>query len=136
MTLPVVDVQPFSDAVEAALNVQGIAHAEGKKPTVAAGLPYIVWWLDPGTVTDRTMASRDGLSVVLVLQSYGLSPDSVRVALRKGRVAMASLVGDTVGAWVLLPPEHTPGPPMQRDDDADPPIWWQSDEWRLRTSPA
>jgi len=136
VTAPVVDAQPFADAIGAALTVQGIAHAEGRKPTVAAGLPYIVWWLDAGTVEDRSLRSRDGFSLVLVLQCYGLSVDAVRFAVRKGRSAVLSLSHATVGGRVLMVPEHSPGPPMSRDDDADPPIWWQSDEWRLRTSPA
>jgi hypothetical protein len=136
VTLPVVDVKPVADAIAAALTAQGLAHAEGKKPTVAAGRPYVVWWLDPGTVSNRSLASRDGLTVVVVLQCYGLTPDSVRFAVRKARQAVASLAGETVGDRVFRLPEHVPGPPMDRDDDADPPIWWQSDEWHLPTSPA
>jgi hypothetical protein len=31
-----------------------------------------VWWLDAGTVEDRSLRSRDGFSLVLVLQCYGL----------------------------------------------------------------
>lgn len=137
MTLPVIDLQPLVSAVKAAMQDEGIAYDEGRKPSgVTTGRPYVVGWFDQGLITDRSLRSRDGLVVVLVLQSYGFSPDSVRVAVRRSRVALAGLIGDTVGAFVLLPPEHRPGPPMQRDDAADPPLWWQSDEWLLRTSPA
>lgn len=134
--MTVVDAQPFADVIGAALDAQGIAHAEGRKPTVAAGLPYVVWWLDAGSVEDRSLRSRDGFSLVLVLQCYGFNPDAVRFAVRKGRAAVAGLAGAVAGDRVLMVPEQTPPPPMTRDDDADPPIWWQSDEWRLRTSPA
>lgn len=132
----VVDVQPYAAAVADALTTQGVDHAEGRKPAGVAALPYIVWWLDGGTVSDRSMRSRDGFSVVLTLQCYGLTPEAVRVALRKGRAAVATLPGLPVDGRVLMMPSHTPGPPMDRDDDADPPLWWQSDEWRLPTSPA
>jgi hypothetical protein len=132
----VVDAQPYADAIKAALTAQGIAHDEGRKPTVAAGLPYIVWWLDPGSVEDRSMRSRDGFSLVVVLQCYGFGPDAVRFALRKGRLAVASLASATVAGRVLMVPSQDPPPPMQRDDGADPPLWWQSDVWRLHTSPA
>jgi hypothetical protein len=73
---------------------------------------------------------------VVVLQCYGLAPDSVRVAVRKSRAAMFSLAGTTVGGRLIGLPMHVTPPPMQRDDDADPPIWWQPDEWHLATTPA
>jgi hypothetical protein len=58
------------------------------------------------------------------------------VALRKGRTAVAALAGSTVGGQVLLVPSHGVPPPMQRDDSGTSPLWWQTDEWRLPTSPA
>jgi hypothetical protein len=137
VTIPVVDAQPYADAIEAAVTAQGVAYAEGRKPDgVPAGHPYIVGWLDAGTVGNRSMRSRDGFSLVVTLQCYGSSVDSVRFAVTRARAAVASLSGAAVGGRVLLVPSHEPSPPMDRDDDADPPIWWQSDEWRFRTSPA
>jgi hypothetical protein len=137
VSAPVVDAQPYADAVKAAMAAQSIPYAEGRKPaSVPVGSPYVVGWFDPGRVENRSLRSRDGFSVVVVLQSYGSSPDSVRFAVRKGRMAIASLAGTAAGDRVILPPSHEPPPPMERDDDASPPLWWQSDEWRLRTSPA
>ncbi len=133
MTAPVVDAQPLIDAVKAA--VTGIAYAEGKKPTVAAGLPYVVAWFDGGTVENRSLRSRDGFSLVATFHCYGSSPDAVRFAVRKVRAAVLSLFGDAVGGRTVLMPEHLPPPPMDRDDDLQPPLWWQADEWRLRTTP-
>jgi len=132
VTAPVVDAQPFADALKAALTATGIAHAEGRKPTVGAGLPYIVWWLDPGTVTDKTMQGRDGFELVVVFQSYGSSVDAVRFAVSRGRTAAMSLFGAAVGGRRVQMPENIPAPPMARDDDVSPPLWWQSDEWRYR----
>ena len=132
MTAPVVDSQPLIDAIKAALT--GIAYAEGQRPTVAAGLPYVVGWFDNGTVTDRTMQSRDGFELVAVFQCYGYSPDAVRFALHKVRTAVLGLHRAVVGGRTLLMPEHVPPPPMARDDDVSPPLWWQSDEWRFRST--
>lgn len=135
MTITVVDAQPYADAIKAAVDAQGIPYAEGRKPAgLGTGVPYIVGWLDSGRVENRSLRSRDGFSLVVVLQSYGFSPDSVRFAVRKGRAAIASLAGATVGGRVVLLPSHEPAPPMGRDDDADPPLWWASDQWRFRTS--
>jgi len=134
MTSPVVDGQPLAAALTEAMTAQGIAYAEGRKPTVAPGLPYIVGWFDAGTVEDRSLRSRDGWSTALVLQSYGATPESVRLAVRKGRTAVLGLTGAVVGGRTVLMPSHSEPPPMQRDDNVDPPIWWLSDEWRIRTS--
>jgi hypothetical protein len=136
VTVTVVDAQPFADAIKSAMQAQGIAYAEGKKPSVAVDRPYVVGWLDQGTVDDSSLRMRDGWSLVVVLQSYGLGPDSVRVAVRKARAAMFGLGNTTVGGRRVGLPMHVTPPPMQRDDDADPPIWWQSDEWRIPTTPA
>jgi hypothetical protein len=135
VTVPVVDAQPFSDAIKTAMTAQGITYAEGKRPaSVPAGASYIVGWLDSGRVEDRSLKSRDGFSMAVVLQAYGLSPDSVRFAVRKGRSAIASLTGVTAGSRQILPPSHLTGTPMQRDDSVNPPLWWTTDEWRLRTA--
>ena len=134
MTAPVVDPQPLVAALAAAMAAQGIAYAEGKKPTVTAGSPYIVGWFDSGTVENRSLMSRDGWSTVVTLQSYGNSPESVRVAVRKGRAAVLALYGQAVAGRTVQLPSQSPPPPMQRDDDVQPPLFWQSDEWRIRTA--
>jgi hypothetical protein len=134
VSFAVVDAQPFADAISTALTAQGIAHAEGRKPTVGPNLPYVVWWLDTGTITDRSLRSRDGFELVLVLQCYGFGPDAVRFAARNARTAVSALAGVSAGGRMLMVPEQSPSPPMSRDDKADPAIWWQSEEWRLRTS--
>jgi hypothetical protein len=136
VSVVVVDAQPFADAIKSAMQAQSIAYAEGRKPAVAPGLPYVVGWLDPGTVSDSSLRGRDGWSLIVVLQSYALAPDSVRVAVRKSRAAMFGLNGATVGGRLIGLATHVTPPPMQRDDKADPQIWWQSDEWHLPTTPA
>jgi hypothetical protein len=110
VTVAVVDAGPYAEAIKAALTAQDIAHAEGRKPTVGAGLPYVVWWLDAGRVTDSSLLSRDGFQLTAVFQCYGLSPDAVRFAVHKARLGVMSLVGDAVGGRTLCMPEHTAGP--------------------------
>jgi hypothetical protein len=134
VTVTVVDAQPLIDAIKAA--VTGVAYAEGKKPAVTAGLPYVVAWFDAGSVTNRSLRSRDGFELVGTFQCYGNSPESVRLAVRKVRAAVFGLFGATVAGRTVQMPEHLPGPPMDRDDDVDPPLWWQTDGWRFRAPPA
>ena len=132
MTAPVVDAGLLVAAIKTAMT--GIAYGEAAKPTVTAGSPYVVAWFDSGTVGDRSLRSRDGFSLVATFQCYGSSPESVRIAVRKVRAAVFSLFGTTVGGRTVLMPESLASPPMQRDDDVQPPLWWQADEWRFRTT--
>lgn len=132
MTVLVVDAQPLATAIKAAIT--GIAVGEGVKPSVAAGAPYVVVWFDSGRVTDKSLRSRDGFDLVAVFQCYGGDPDAVRFGIRKVREAAFNLADATVGGRTVQMPEHGGAPPMQRDDKAQPPLWWQSDEWRFRTT--
>lgn len=134
MTAPIVDAQPLIDAIEAAVVAQGVAIGNGEKPDVADGDPYIVHWAGSGAVDDRTMRSRDGFFLTVPFQVYGFDPDSIRWAVKKLRTAVLSLHRTTVDGRAVQMPSHVEPPPMSRDDDADPTLWWQYDEWRIRLS--
>jgi hypothetical protein len=134
MTAPVVDAQPLIDAIKAEVTAAGVAIAEGKKPTVSAGRPYIVAFYDSGAVDDRSLRSRDGWAMVGSFQCAGLSPESARFAARKLRGALLALHGATFGDRALQMPAHLGPLPMQRDDDAEPVLFIQIEEWRLRLS--
>lgn len=134
MTAPIIDAQPLIDAIEAAVSAQGVAIGNGEKPTVAAGRPYIVHWADAGTVDDRSLRSRDGFLLTVPFQVYGFDPDSVRWAVRKLRAAVLGLHLTSIGGRSVQMPSNEPAPPMGRDDDADPKLWYQYDEWRIRLS--
>jgi hypothetical protein len=136
VTITVVDAQPFADAIKSAMQAQTIAYARGQEACRGGWIPLRRGLAGSGHGDRLVPAGRDGWSLVVVLQCYGLAPDSVRVAVRKSRAAMFSLAGTTVGGRLIGLPMHVTPPPMQRDDDADPPIWWQSDEWHLPTTPA
>lgn len=131
----IVDPQPLINAIKAAIAAQGVAVGVAKKPVVAAGLPWVVMWPDGGAITNRSMASRDGFLMVLALHCFGLSPDSAWVALRKARVGVTGMANAVVagrGIQVPIPLESLP--PISRDDDVDPPLFMQYDEWRIQTS--
>ena len=130
----VVNAQPLVDAIEAAVTAQGVAIGNGEKPTVAAGKPWVVHWMDAGTVDDRSMRSRDGFLLTAPFQVYGFDPDSIRIAVRKVRAAILGLHGMTVDGRTVQRPVHEPSPLMSRDDDADPEQWMQYEEWRIRTT--
>lgn len=129
----VVAAQPLVEAIEAAIGGEGLAVGNAEKPAAASGRPYVVAWFDAGTVEDKTLRSRDGFYLTGVFQVYGFDPDSVQWAVPKLRAAIMSLHGTVIAGRTVLMPSHLASPPMSRDDKADPPLWWQVDEWRFRT---
>jgi hypothetical protein len=136
VTAPVVSAQPLVAAIKAAVEAQGVPLGDGRKPADVGNEPWVVAWFDAGTVSDRTLRSRDGWSVVGVFRCCGLSPEAARVASRALRTALLGLHRATVDGRVLLMPENLASPPMTRDDDVSPPLFVQVDEWRFRTTPA
>ena len=128
-------VQPLVAALKSAVETAGVAFGDGKKPATAT-TRYIVAFFDGGTVTDRSLRSRDGWSAVGTLHCYGQTPDAARFAYQALTAAVLGLRGASVGDRVLLMPEQLVSLPLQRDDKADPPLFDQISEWRFRTSPA
>ena len=132
--MTVVDPQPLISAIKAAVESRGVAFGDGRKPTALGTKPWVVAWFDSGVVDNRSMASRDGWSMVGTFHSYGLTVESARIANRALRNAVLDLHGATVGGRTVHMPEHLTSLPMQRDDDTDPPLFDVIDEWRIRTS--
>ena len=122
-------------ALAAELSARGIAFGHGKKPAVVTGHPWIVGFFDAGSIGDQSLVSRDGWSTVGTFHCAGLTPDSAFIAARKLREAALALAGQTVGGRVVQKPrQNIEPPPIHRDDDADPVIFVQYDEWRFRTT--
>ena len=132
MTLAVA-VQPLVSALKAAVEAAGVAFGDGKKPATAT-TRYIVAFFDGGRVEDSSLASRDGFSVVGTFHCYGQTPDAARFASQKLTAAVLDLRGQTIGDRLLSMPEQLTSLPLQRDDDADPPLFDVVSEWRFATS--
>lgn len=134
----VIDAQPFVTAVAAALAAgpSPVSFADSAKPASVGTRPYVVGFFDSGTVEDRSLLSRDGWSTVGTFHCVGLSPEASRIAVRKLRAAILGMHRQVIAGRQVLMPEHLTAVPMQRDDDADPTLFIQIDEWRIRTSPA
>lgn len=132
MTAPVVDAQPLLDEIKAVLRAAGLAYEVGRKPgnAPAAG-PWVVGWPDGGAITDRTLRSRDGWSLRVSFQVYGFTIESVNWALPRLRQAVLSIGHTEVGGRTVLLPSHEISQPLSRDDDVEPPLLMQYDEWRF-----
>lgn len=125
----------IADALRDSLTAKGVAFGNAKKPANATSR-YIVAWFDAGTVSDRSLRSRDGFSQVGVFHCYGQTPEASQFAYDALTSAVLGLRGATVDGRVLLMPEQLTARPLDRDDDLNPPLFDAICEWRFRTSPA
>jgi DNA-binding PucR family transcriptional regulator len=132
VTTPVASVQPFVDALKTALAASSVALGDGVKPSTAT-TRYIVAWFNAGTVTDSSLLSRDGFTVVGTFHCYGQTPEAARFAYRALTAAVLALAGQTLGDRMALMPEQLTALPLQRDDDLSPPLYDAVCEWRIPT---
>jgi hypothetical protein len=108
----------------------------GRQPTRDGTKPWVVIWPDGGLRSAVTMKANDGLAETWVAHCFGLTEASAVVALRKLTDGIYALYRQVVGGRVVQYPEQLSAVPMQRDDDAQPPLYDLIVEWRLRTTPA
>jgi hypothetical protein len=93
-----------------------------------------VGWFDAGTIDNRSLRSRDGWVCVATFHSFGLTPESARIANRVIRGVVLALHRTVIGGRTVQMPENLVSVPMSRDDDADPAQFLQIDEWRIRAA--
>lgn len=132
MTTPT--AQPLVAAIAAGLTSAGVAFGDGRKPTVAAGKPWVVGWFAP-TIDDRSLRSRDGWVCVVTFQCFGLTPESARIASRAVSSVLLGMHRTTVGGRTVQLPENLSSV-QGRDDDTEPPTHMVAEDWRIRTTAA
>jgi hypothetical protein len=124
-------VSALTDAVAPTV---GVPVGVGKQPTRDGTKPFVVIYPDGGLRSAVTMRANDGLAETWVCHSFGLTPESAAIAERKLAAAIYALHRASVGGRVVQYPEQLSTVPLQRDDDADPPLYDLITEWRLPTS--
>lgn len=131
MTTPVIDSKSLLAAIDTAVTAAGVAFDVGRKPADAT-TRYVIAWPNGGVIENRSMRSRDGWSIVIPTQSYGLSPEAALFAFHAQRRAILGMHGQAFAGKQIHVLTPTDPPPLSRDDDGDKPIWTQYDEWRIR----
>lgn len=132
-----VNINPLVAAIDAALTAVGVPFGDSNRPAdVVADRPYVVGFFDGGRVWDKSMLSRDQVSLSAVFHSYALSPDAVRVGRAKTITAVFGLAGSIYGGWRVHLPVHTAALPIEREDKLSPPLYWQTDDFMFRLTPA
>lgn len=135
MTAPA--VLPHRDAVVAALTAGGLVVGLGIKP--ATGIPtsgvYVVLYMDPGQSVRESIADVrsdfDGM-----FQITCVAPTEERCLWAADRARAALYAGVSVSGRQAWRPEELGGPPVQRDDDVSPPLYFLPVQYRLQSIPA
>ncbi|MFB7288977.1 hypothetical protein [Actinacidiphila glaucinigra] len=128
------DLQVHADAIIAALQGAGLVVGDGiaPDPPPADGL-YVVLYTDPGQVLSESLADqRTNLAVGFQLTCVGPVAARVRWLVHTCRTALfPPLTIEGRAAWRA---EELGGPPMQRDRDVTPAVFYQPVQYRLQTT--
>ncbi|MFJ8603391.1 hypothetical protein ACIREM_32735 [Streptomyces shenzhenensis] len=129
---------PHLDAVQAALETAGLTVYVGGTPADkgwTAPDKFAVVYPDPGMARRENLADeRTGFDSVMQVTCVGGDP--VRALWVADRVRRALAVPLAVEGRVCWPPEDLGGPPLARDDDVTPPVYYLPVQYRICSTPA
>lgn len=129
-------VLPHRDAVKAALEGQGLAVGLGGAPNpVPTTRMYVALYFAPGQSMRESLADQrtdwDG-----VFQVTCVGPDEERCLWLADKVRTALHVTLTIAGRKAWRPEELGGPPVARDDDVSPPLYFVPVQYRLMSTSA
>lgn len=132
------DVLPHMDAVQAALEAATLTVYVGGAPTSAGWTPpdkYCVLYPDAGMAVRASLAD-DRTHFDSTMQVTCVGSDVERALWVASRVRQALAVPLTVTGRSCWPAEDLGGPPVQRDDDVTPPVYFVPVQYRICSTPA
>lgn len=133
MTAPAIAALPHAEAVKAALEAAGLTVYVGGAPTtVPLPATYVVLYPDAGVATAASLVDdRTRLDVLIQLTCVSITWEG---ALGTADRARQALVGPlSVTGRQSWRPEELGGPPVQRDNDVTPPLFFLPVQYRLRS---
>ena len=128
------DIKPHVDAVIAALAGAGLAVGDGGAPAlVPANGIYAAVYFDPGQSLPESLADqRTDFALSFQITCVGPTPEKCRWATQRTRAALHGLL--TVAGRTAWRPEEQGGPPIQRDDDVSPPLYYLPVQYQLKST--
>ncbi|MFF5186464.1 hypothetical protein ACFY30_22255 [Streptomyces sp. NPDC000345] len=132
------DVLPHLDAVRAALEAVDLTVYVGGAPTSSGWTPpdkFAVLYPDAGMAVRASLAdNRDDFDSTMQVTCVGSDVErALWVAARVRQALAAPLVVEGRNCW---PAEDLGGPPVQRDDDVTPPVYFVPVQYRICSTPA
>ena len=134
MTTPP-DVLPHVDAVQAALEAAGLTVYVGGSPTGTLPDKFAVLYPDPGQAVRASLAD-ERTDFDTTMQVTCVGSDVVRALWVAARVRQALAAPLAVEGRSCWPAEDMGGPPVQRDDDVTPPVYFVPVQYRICSTPA
>ncbi|MGM9380342.1 hypothetical protein [Streptomyces antibioticus] len=132
------DVLPHMDAVQTALENAGLTVYLGGAPTDQGWTPpdrFAVLYPDAGRAVQASLAGeRTDFDAVMQITCVG--SDVVRALWVAGRVRQALAAPLEIEGRVCWPAEDLGGPPVQRDDDVTPPVFFVPVQYRICSTSA
>jgi hypothetical protein len=126
------EVLPHVDAVQAALTAAGLAVGLGGAPVPAVDR-YVALYPDAGQFVTESLADRRTDFVGMVQATcVGPTAEQALWVADKVRSALASVL--TVDGRVVWRPEELGGPPVSRDDDVTPPLFYVPIQFQIRST--
>lgn len=136
--MAVPDVLSHMDAVKAALETAELTVFVGGTPTTTGWSPpdkFAVLYPDPGMAVCESLADkRTDFDSTMQVTCVGGDPE--RALWVAGRVRQALAAPLTVVGRVCWPPTDLGGPPLARDDDVTPPLYFIPVQYRVMSIPA
>lgn len=131
-------VLPHVDAVQAALTGAGLTVYLGGTPATAGWTPpdkYAVLYPEPGEAVRESLAdARTDFVTTFQVTCVGGSMERCLWVADKVRQALSGPL--SVAGRSVWRPEDLGGPPVQRDDDTNPPSWFVPVQYRIKSLPA
>ncbi|UNM13767.1 hypothetical protein J4032_21975 [Streptomyces formicae] len=127
-------VMPHRDAIAAALEDADLVVGLGRAPSPAPDPQmYAVLYMSPGRSVAESLADRrtdfDGL-----FQVTAVGPDEERCLWVADKVRAAMHAGVSVDGRKAWRPEELGGPPVIRDDDVAPPLYFLPIQFMIRST--
>lgn len=131
-------VLPHLDAVLTALTTAGLTVYVGGAPTTSGWSPpdkFAVLYPDTGMAVRESLADqRADFEATFQVTCVGGSVERALWVADKVRAALSTPLA--VQGRTSWRPEELGGPPVQRDDDVTPPLWFVPVQYRLMSLPA
>ncbi|MGW6603326.1 hypothetical protein [Streptomyces sp. NPDC055036] len=132
--MPAPAIGPHIVAVETALTAAGVVVGQGGAPSpIPASGQYAAVYFDPGQSLPESLADRRTLFALgFQVTAVGPTRDTCLWVTQKVRDALhVPLAVPGRAAWRA---EELGGPPVQRDDDVSPPVFYLPVQYRLMST--
>lgn len=128
------DIKPHLDAVVGALEGAGLAVGQGGAPSpVPTSGRYVALYFAPGTVGRESLADqRTNFSMLFQVTCVGPTATQCLWVAQQVRRALYGRLA--VDGRAVFRPEELGGPPLSRDDDVSPPLFFLPVQYRLNST--